>query len=170
MNITVTGSVRENAPPLPRLGAKLTMPPGFEHIEYFGLGETETYPDRYKAARFSEYRLSVQDNFEHYIRPQENSSHYKTRWVKIKNTEGVGLFAEGFGIDEFSFSASHFTANQLIETAHDFELVPKEETYLNLDWRVNAISEDTLLANERNKRLLNEKSFTFGFTIRAIRE
>lgn len=170
VNISVSGSVRNNAPLLPRLGLRLVLPSGFERIEYFGLGETETYPDRYKAARFGEYSLSVQENFEHYIRPQENSSRYKTRWVKIKNTEGIGLFAEGFGMDDFPFSASHFTANQLIEAAHDFELEPREETYLNLDWRVNSISEDRLLATSQNKRLLDDKSFKFGFTLKAIRE
>lgn len=170
IDVEVLGSVRGNAPLLPRLGLKLVMPEGFEYIEYFGLGKTETYPDRYKAARFGEYKLTVTENFEHYIRPQENSSHYKTRWVKIKNTEGVGLYAEGFGIDDFSFNASHFTANYLVETAYDFALVPKKETYLNLDWRVNAISEDELLANQSNKRLLDDKNFQFGFTLKAIQE
>ncbi len=170
LNVSVSGSVRENAPPLPRLGLRLVLPSGFENIEYFGLGKTETYPDRYKAARFGEYRLLVSDNFEHYIRPQENSSRYKTRWVKIKNTEGIGIYAEGFGMDDFSFSASHFTANRMVEAAHDFELKPKKETYLNLDWRVNSISEDRLLANSKNKRLLDDKSFEFGFTLKTIRE
>ena len=73
-------------------------------------------------------------------------------------------------MDDFPFSASHFTANQLIEAAHDFELEPREETYLNLDWRVNSISEDRLLATSQNKRLLDDKSFKFGFTLKAIRE
>lgn len=170
VNIKVSGSIRENAPLLPRLGLRLVLPAGFELIEYFGLGEAETYPDRYKAARFGEYKLTVTENFEHYIRPQENSSRYKTRWVKIKNTEGAALYAEGFGMDEFSFSASHYTANDLVSAAHDFELVAKKETYLNLDWRVNAISEDRLLADNKNKRLLSDKSFEFGFTLKAIRE
>ena len=85
-----------------------------EDIVYFGLGETETYADRYKSARFGEYALTVTDNFVHYIRPQENSSHYKTRRVTVGKKGGCGLFVEGLGeTKDFSFNASHYSAEQL---------------------------------------------------------
>lgn len=169
VKIEANGTVRENAPVLPRLGLKLTMPEKNEKIEYFGLGETETYPDRYKAARFGKYELTVTDNFVHYIRPQENSSHYKTRYARVGAPDGVALLFKPHTIADFSFNASHFSAEQLTEVAHDFDLKNEHKTIVNLDWRFNAISENRELDNNENNRLLDDKSFSFGFIIAPSR-
>ncbi len=166
-DIDACGTVRENAPVLPRLGIEFILKEENEHITYFGLGEHESYPDRFQACRFGEYSLDVSDNFVHYVRPQENSSHYKTRFVKLYG-EKTGLYAKGKGIDDFSFNASHYSAEQLTEKKHDFELDNEHVTYFNLDWRFNAIAEDSDLNNSENKRLLNDKEFTFGFTVEPV--
>ena len=140
-----------------------------EDIVYFGLGETETYADRYKSARFGEYALTVTDNFVHYIRPQENSSHYKTRRVTVGKKGGCGLFVEGLGeTKDFSFNASHYSAEQLTEVKHDFELKKEPYTIFNIDGRFNAISESSELDNDENNRLFDEKHIDFGFSIKVI--
>ena len=138
----------------------------FDRIRYFGLGGTgESYPDRYKAARYGEYALTVDRNFIHYIKPQENSSHYKTRRLNVGKTDGSGICVTGAGMREFSFNASRFSAEQLTNVKHDFELIPEDRTILNIDWRINAISENSMLDNDVNQRLLDEKTFSFGFEI-----
>lgn len=169
VEIALKGDIRENAPLLPRLGIELLLNEENENIRYFGLGETETYPDRYKAARYGEYELTVSDNFVHYIRPQENSSHHKTRRVAVGKKGGYGIYAQGSGeTREFSFNASHYSAEQLTEVKHDFELKKEPYTILNLDGRFNAISESEELDNDENNRLFDEKHVDFGFKIRVI--
>ncbi len=168
LNITASGTVRENLPLLPRLGIELVMPENNENICYFGLGETETYPDRYKAARFGKYSLTVSDNFVHYIRPQENSSHYKTRYAVVGENGGHGLKVTGYKMKDFSFNASHYSAEQLTTVKHDFELVNERKTIFNIDWRFNAMSESAELDNDINNRLLDDKVFSFGFTLEPI--
>ena len=169
LEITLKGDIRENAPILPRLGIEFIMNEENEDIVYFGLGETETYADRYKSARFGEYALTVTDNFVHYIRPQENSSHYKTRRVTVGKKGGCGLFVEGLGeTKDFSFNASHYSAEQLTEVKHDFELKKEPYTIFNIDGRFNAISESSELDNDENNRLFDEKHIDFGFSIKVI--
>ena len=165
VTVCLKGTVRRNAPALARLGLLLTMPESFEKLVYFGLGPFETYPDRYKAALYDEYSLNVTDAFEHYIRPQENSSHFKTRSLRISDGS-VSLSVTPLYEDEFSFTAMHYTAHDLADTRHDFELVQRNATYLNLDWRVNAISENAGLDTPDKKRLLLDKEFDFGFVLR----
>ncbi len=166
VSIHLNGDIRENAPILPRLGIELVLKEDFENITYFGLGETETYPDRYKSARFGKYSLSVTDNFVHYIYPQENSSHYKTRWAKLANNSGIEiLFTGDEATADFSFNASHYSAEQLTEAKHDFELKKEPYTIINLDGRFNAISENGVLDNDENNRLFDEKTVDFGFDI-----
>ena len=162
VDITFCGDVRENAPILPRLGFELVMNKENEDIVYFGLGKTETYPDRYKAGRFGEYSLTVTDNFVHYVRPQENSSHFKTRRATVGKKGGYGIYVEGLGdIKDFSFNASHYSAEQLTEVKHDFELKEENVTYFNIDGRFNPISEIEEL-------VFNEKHVEFGLSLKIV--
>lgn len=167
-SVKADGSVRDNLPVLPRLGMELSLIKELDTIRYFGLGETETYPDRYRSARYGEYELSVDENFVHYIRPQENGAHYKTRRAELGAKGGAGLFVTGDGIDDFSFNASRYSSEQLARTTHDFELVDEDRIVFNIDWRQNAISENGLLDNDENNRLLDDKTFSFGFRIMPI--
>ena len=162
MQISFKGDVRENAPILPRLGIEFRMKDENEDISYFGLGETETYIDRHTAARFGQYDLTVTENFVHYIRPQENSSHYKTRRATVGKKGDIGLYAEGLGATkDFSFNASHISAEQLTEIKHDFELKNEPFTFFNIDAKVNPISES-------DKLNFNEKHIEFAFNIKPV--
>lgn len=169
LTISFCGDVRENAPTLPRLGIELIMPEGCEQIKYFGLGTIETYPDKFKAARFGEYELTVSENFVHYVRPQENSSHYKTRRVIVGKNGGYGIFVEGAGATkDFSFNASHISAEQLTEKKHDFELENEGKTFFNIDARFTALSEwGELDIDKENPRLFNDKHIEFSFKLSA---
>ncbi len=122
-------------PFIPRFGLELTMPEGNERMTYFGYGPMESYPDKHLAARVGHFSSSVTDNFEHYIRPQENSSHIGTRFAAVGTLQGLGLHFAYLGEgSEFSFNASHYTAEQLTKTEHDYELEPLAETIVNVDF------------------------------------
>ena len=104
-------------------------------MTYFGYGPMESYPDKRLAARVGHFGSSVTENFEHYIRPQENSSHFGTRFAAVGTLQGLGLHFACLGEGrEFSFNASHYTAEQLTATAHDYELEPLAETIVNIDF------------------------------------
>lgn len=167
-DVDANGTVRENVPVLPRLGLEFAMKDDCEIIRYFGLGEIESYPDRYKACRYGEYELSVTDNFVHYVCPQENSSHYRTRRADVGAENGVGLRVVGKGINDFSFNASHYSVEQITEKAHDFELEKEPYTYFNVDWRFTGISENKEFDTPENKRLLDDKEISFGFKFEPI--
>lgn len=167
-DIQAQGTVRENVPVLPRLGIEFKMKEDSEIIRYFGLGEIESYPDRFKACRYGEYELTVTDNFIHYVRPQENSSHYRTRRADVGKGNGAGLRVVGKGIKDFSFNASHYSAEQITEKAHDFELEKEPCTYFNIDWRFTGFAESKEFDTPENKRLLDDKEFSFGFKFEPI--
>ena len=129
-----TFSEAAERPPLPRFGFAFKMPEENERLRYFGRGEVESYVDKCLAARKGVFETTVTDHFEPYVRPQENMAHTDTDWVAISNLTGHGLYA--FSTDRaFSFNCAHYTAKQLTETAHDYELVPLKETVVNIDYR-----------------------------------
>ncbi|MBP3369734.1 MAG: hypothetical protein J6L85_03180 [Clostridia bacterium] len=118
---------------LPRFGFEFTMPEHSEYIRYFGRGEVENYADLNKASKIGVYQTTASENFEHYVKPQENSAHGETRWMTVANASGQGLCV--LSADKpFSFNCSHFTANDLSRAAHDYELIPRKETVVNIDY------------------------------------
>lgn len=131
-------NVRPELPNLPRFGFQFNMPEGSERLRYFGRGEVESYIDKKLASKLGEYECAVSDHFEHYVRPQENMAHAGTRWAYVSSLAGHGLLFAMCG-KPFSFNCSHFTPEQLTNTAHDYELVPLKETVVNLDLRHNGI-------------------------------
>lgn len=163
--VNCKSNVRQNAPCLPRFGLLFTMPKSFEKVCYFGLGSRETYPDRYKSQKFSAYETTVSDMFEHYVRPQENGNRFATRYARISDGE-TDLFFERDNGEDFCFSASHYSHNTLIKTAHDFELTEEDATYLHVDYKVNAISENRELDIPENTKIFGEKEFAFGFSFK----
>ena len=162
------GDVIEKCPILPKVGYRLFMPSENESVSYFGFGPREAYVDRYKSQRLGLWNTTATDNFEHYIRPQENGTHYGTRFAEVYSN-AAGLRFEPFGMEHFSFNAQHFTAQMLEDTKHDFELEPLEDTVVSLDWRMTGISEAEYHNDpERALRRIDEKKLNFGFVIRPF--
>ncbi len=149
---------------LPRFGVEFLTPAGFERLRFFGRGPGAAYTDLGASARQGEFECRVSDHFEHYVRPQENMAHANTKWMFVSNLEGHGLVALMTDKD-FSFNCAHYTAKQLTETAHDFELVPMKETVINIDYRHNGIGSGSCGPKLVPEFGLSEKEIKFSFRL-----
>ena len=163
LNISVQASVTENAPELPRFGLKIVMPKDFEKITYLGYGDRESYSDRFASTRLSEYNTTVTDNYEHYIKPQECSSHYKTKYAAITDGNGHGLKFCDTAESGFCFKALHYDDEQLLNTMHDDELVELDKTIIWLDYKIHASNQG--LSYLEPFRKFDEKQFSFSYDI-----
>ncbi len=149
---------------LPRFGVEFKMPAGTEHLRFFGMGPGAAYTDMRHSARQGEYACRVHDHFEHYVRPQENMAHANTKWMSVSGLEGHGLAAVMTDKD-FSFNCSHYSARQLTDTKHDFELVPLAETVVNIDYRHTGIGSNSCGPKLLPQYAFNEKDFRFSFRL-----
>ncbi len=151
---------------LPRLGVQFEMPADVEKLAYFGCGPMETYEDKRLAGLVGIYKSTVTDHFEHYIRPQENMAHLETHWARFYTEAGHGLLATPLGLgDTMSFNCSHFTPAQITQTKHDFELVPKAETVVNLDYRQGGIGSNSCGPRPTEQFLIKEGHYAFCFRL-----
>ena len=153
---------------LPRFGYEIIMPERFENVTYFGYGPGENYSDKILASQIRRFRTTVSDNFEPYVRPQDNSYHHKTRWANVANIAAQSLVFAAH--DGFEFNAQHYTAKQLTETAHDFELVPIKETAVYVDYKHSGTGSNSCGPELNPAYALNEKEFTFSFKIKPTFE
>ncbi|MBR5321928.1 MAG: DUF4981 domain-containing protein [Clostridia bacterium] len=152
---------------LPRFGYEFVMRAGAEYVKYFGYGPVESYVDKKLEAKMGVFNTTATDNFEHYVRPQENSSHYNTKWATVASAVGHGLmFIKKSG---FEFGVSHFSAEYLTKTAHDYELEPAKETYVSIDYKQSGIGSGSCGPELNEKLRLKEKNFSFDFVVMPVR-
>jgi len=131
-------------PPLPRVGLQMQLPGGTETFTWYGRGPHETYRDRQEGARVGVYSGAVDEQYVPYVVPQENGNKTGVRWAALTDGDGAGLLAAampggGAGAPWLEVSAHHFTAADLAQARHTYELKRREEITLNLDWRQSGL-------------------------------
>ena len=139
------------------------MPEDAEDITYFGYGPYESYEDLHRASRVGIFKTTATENFEHYVRPQENSAHFGCKWAHITTAYGQGLY---FSADTFSLSASHYTPEYLTVTAHDYELIPDKETTVIIDYRNAGVGSNSCGPELDPRYQVSEKKINFTFNIK----
>ena len=149
---------------LPRFGFQFNTGAGMERLSYFGRGPEGSYIDMRLAAVLDRFDTTVSDHFEHFVHPQENMAHADTKWMMVSNRAGHGFYALSTDRD-FSFNCSHFTPLDLTNTAHDYELQPRPETVVNIDYRHAGIGSHACGPVLMEQYRLSEAEFDFSFRL-----
>lgn len=150
----------------PRFGVRLTMPEGSEQMKYFGYGPMESYVDKNLAARLGKFESTVTENYEPYVFPQENSSHWGCKWAEVSTVAGHGFF---FTADtDFTFNASHFTPEQLTKAKHHYELKRNPETTVLIDYKQSGIGSNSCGPALNEKYRFMEDNFSFTVRIKPV--
>lgn len=113
---------------LPRIGFVLKTDKKYDKVKYLAYGPYETYADSYDFAFKGEYESGVNEQYYHYVKPQESGSHYGAEYAEITDGKHI-IRAEGMQ----SFSALPYSAETLENTAHDDELPETDGTYFCMD-------------------------------------
>ena len=102
-----------------RVGTTFELDRSFSHLNYFGTGPNETYPDR-RLSPVGRYESDVDEQYVPYVRPQENGGHADVRWLEISNnhleTIRINLMKPG------QVSVTPYRARELIAATHDVDL------------------------------------------------
>jgi beta-galactosidase len=125
--------VPEEMDDLPRVGIVFVTAPGFDRLEWLGLGPLETYPDRRAAATVGRWESTVSDQYVSYVMPQEHGLHLDTRWMVLGGGDDQpSLLVVGDGT-RLAFSAGHLSADDLWKARDTTELEPRAGTVVHLD-------------------------------------
>lgn len=166
VSIEINAEKNTSLPYIPKFGMRMIMTEGNERVQYFGYGPMESYCDKNLASRLSLFKTTATDNFEPYVKPQENSSHFGTRNAFVGNLCGHGICIENlYDGDYFSFNASHFRSEALTAAAHDYELVPEKETVVCIDFKMSGIGSNSCGPELDAQYRVNEKNFECGIKL-----
>ena len=127
---------REEGDFLPRIGLVVPLDKSYESIEFYGFGPRESYIDKRFACSRDYYETTVSKNFEHYVKPQENGSHYGTTYAKVDGASTSVTIASERGV---AFNVSPYDASTLSKCAHDDELPESERNYLYVDFYMSGV-------------------------------
>jgi beta-galactosidase len=157
----------KDLPPLPRLGLQLTLPAGFENVQWLGHGPQETYSDR-RDARVGVYHGTVDEQFyAGYVKPGETGNKMGTRWLALTNKKGAGLLVVGQPL--LSINALHYGTEDLNAGKHAFQLPHRDYTVLNLDLVQQGVGgDDSWGAWPHPEFLIPCQDYHYQFRLRPI--
>lgn len=154
-------------PNLPRFGVQIRLPGRFDRFTWYGRGPHENYPDKKDSALIGVYRGSVKEQYEPYIKPQENGNKCDTRWAAVTDAYGRGLLAVGMLV--FNVSVHHYTPEDFTRARHAHELARRDETILHLDDRVCGLGSNSCGPLPLEKYLIPAKeAMAFSVLLKAI--
>lgn len=149
---------------LPRFGVTLELDKAFDHVTYYGRGDSENMPDFKAQSPVGIYSANVDEMYEMYVYPQESGMHCDTKWIQLADDENnlVRIYAD----DALSFSVHHFTQNMIDKAQHQEDVKKTDTTFLTLDGFTRGIGSSSCGPDTREEYRLNAKEgLAFGFTV-----
>ncbi|WP_329065843.1 glycoside hydrolase family 2 TIM barrel-domain containing protein [Streptomyces sp. NBC_01429] len=164
-------------PDLPVVGALLTVPAGFERIDWYGRGPHENYWDRNTGALVGRYRSTVDAQVAPYIKPQQTGNMTDVRRLSLTDRLGDGLAvwadpaAEGqppAAEELLETSALHYSPFDLDGPRHPHDLKRRDETVLGVNHRQMGVGGiNSWGAAPLEAYLLHAgRTYTYGYRLR----
>ena len=156
---------------MPEFGVIFKFNADYDRVEWYGLGETETYSDRKKGAKLGIYANKVVDNMARYMVPQECGAKEEVRWAKVTDRKGRGML---FEMDEnngpMMFSALPYTPHEMENAMHPYELPEVHYTVVRVAKDQMGIGgDDSWGARTHEEYLLKtDKKMEFSFVFKGL--
>lgn len=154
-------------PLLPKTGIQLLVSEDYDTFTWLGRGPHESYVDRKRGADVGLYRGSVADQYEPYVRPQENGNKTDVRWAALTNASGSGLMVLLDGT--CSVSAHHNTAKDFEEARNLHRVKPRPEVVLCVDAAHMGLGGASCGPAPMNQYRLDDGNFQLRYTLRPVK-
>ena len=156
---------------MPEFGVIFKFNADYDRVEWYGLGEAETYSDRKKGAKLGIYSNRVADNIAKYMVPQECGAKEEVRWAKVIDRKGRGML---FEMDEnngpMMFSALPYTPHEMENAMHPYELPEIHYTVVRVaKGQMGIGGDDSWGARTHEEYLLKtDKKMEFSFVFKGL--
>ena len=154
---------------MPEFGVIFKFNADYDHVQWYGLGEAETYADRKKGAKLGIYQNLVEDNMAKYMVPQECGAKEEVRWASITDRKGRGIRFE-MDKEPMMFSALPYTPHEMENAMHPYELPQIHYTVIRVaKGQMGIGGDDSWGAHTHPEYLLNaDGKMEFSFSFKGI--
>ena len=108
------------------------------------------------------FESTAENEFEPYIFPQENGSHFGTKYLSVASPFGsvMDFFADS---KDFSFNISRYSDEALHAAAHLHELEKDDFITLHIDYRMSGVGSNSCGPALKDEYKIVEKDFEFSY-------
>ncbi len=159
---------------LPRLGTTWRLDKSLKNIAYYGRGPRENYIDRKTGSFLGWWESTVADQFENYVRPQDNGYKCDVRTVRFTDRSGAGI--EFSGDVPLFVQAFHYGVEDLEIARHrngekrfNVPLRPRAEVVLNLDCRQLGLGGGSCGPKPLQKYIFPIRKETWCLTLKPVK-
>ena len=154
---------------MPEFGVIFKFNADYDNVQWYGLGEAETYADRKKGAKLGIYQNKIVDNMARYMVPQECGAKEEVRWAKVTDRKGRGMYFEMDG-ESMMFSALPYTPHEMENAMHPYELPQIHYTVVRVaKGQMGIGGDDSWGAYTHQEYLLNaDGKMEFSFSFKGI--
>ncbi|MBQ4465140.1 MAG: DUF4981 domain-containing protein, partial [Oscillospiraceae bacterium] len=148
-----------------RVGSVMTLPEGMEQVSWYGNGPVETFNDRKTNGRQGIWSNTVSGMYFPYMKADDCGNLTDVQWISVrdpKNANGLLIAADG----KVEASALHFYPSDLQQANHTYQLSPRKETILSVDYGSMGTGSATCGQGTLDQyRLPNNHAYHWGYTI-----
>jgi len=154
---------------LPEFGVIFKLPCEYDTFTWYGRGPEENYSDRKHGARMGIHTKKVKENVTPYVIPQECGNVTDVRYVKIYDSQRIGLLIQG---TLFECNITPYTPHELENATHHYELPPIHNTIVRISAAQMGVGgDDSWGARPHEEYLLpNTKEYHLEITMHGFTE
>ena len=167
--VSIHGTVVNNAETatLPRIGIGLALPKEDQQVCWYGRGPEENYPDRKKASLTGIYEKTVSEMHVPYVRPCECGGREDTRYLKIRDGQGHGVYVTADRY--FHFSVLPWSVEEYTKADYQEDLPESSAVHLCLDGFHAGLGGDTgWTKNIHPEYQIPKGIYSYRFDIRIL--
>ncbi|MNO30458.1 Beta-galactosidase [compost metagenome] len=132
----------EGLPEMPTFAHSFKLPSSYYKLHWLAFGPEENYIDRRHGARLCAFSSEVSDHVSGYLMPQESGNRTGVRRVSISNDMEKGIVISAAAGEPLECSISPFTAFELENARHRYELPPVHYTVVTVAGRQMGVGGD----------------------------
>ncbi|GGA46675.1 glycoside hydrolase family 2 TIM barrel-domain containing protein [Paenibacillus physcomitrellae] len=161
----------EGLPNLPIVAWSFKMNADYSQTEWFAQGPEENYADRSFGARLGWFRRPIAELVTPYLVPQESGNRTGVRILRVTDEAGFGLQVQADPKAPLEAMVSPYTAFELEQAAHAYELPPVHYTVVTIAGRQMGVGGDDSWGAPVHPeyRIPSGQNLEFAFTLGFFR-
>jgi hypothetical protein len=174
--IQVTTSLRtSDTTQMYRFGVDLSMPEGYEYVDWFTRGPRENLNDRLTGSFPARYATTVSDNYYSYAKPQDNGTHQDTRFMALtSDSKDTGLLIAATGSKLFEANALHIGWRDMNNSSswssqtvagHPYQLKVRKETIVSVSYGSRGTGGASCGPDTLTQYMLPGGNYSYSYTL-----
>ena len=143
-----------------QFGLVFKTPKPLKSFSYYGLGDKDSYPDRFIGQKLGIYSSTPEDQYVNYVVPQECGNHIYTRNAVVESQKGnkLGFYSLN---NSFNFKCLSYSDLEIENATHSDELPKKKYSYITICDKVRGIGGDDSWTDPCHKQYKLKKRGTY---------